>query len=319
MDRWVFSGFLRRGFFVAVWPLMLVFIGGLPLRQGVMIGLLMAFLFFLVSEDRRVCRFVPYWVRVTPDWCQILTDYKLISSPEEWRTIQESATSSAGYNMLRDGVLFTVVQQDGEKAPLWAFRTESDLGWREVRDLDHALIFWNQTREFGSEFRFAADLTPLQFSITYFQTSDLFATLWSQRQAPRPDFFMALHYAYTENRRGTNLRPEVLASLDLGIEVPDGWWDRVRGSCAVPARVDSHDETHFVSLILGTIPLSEFAVYRDFGDWPTSEYICKTRPRLRKRRDAALQKFGWLEEKQEDGRQPTTIWHKYFTVRHHAI
>jgi hypothetical protein len=36
--------------------------------------------------------------------------FRLIGSPEEWHSIAESVKSCADYRVLRDGVLFTVLQ-----------------------------------------------------------------------------------------------------------------------------------------------------------------------------------------------------------------
>ncbi len=310
--------FLGASFRVAFWPLALVFVGGFPIREGVTLGLLMAFLFFVVSEDKRVCRFVPYWVRVTPHWCQILTDFKLISSAEEWRTIREFVESSTNYNVLRDGVLFTVVQQGGGKATLPAFHREMHVAWQEVGDFDAGmnerhppLIFWNQHRVFGAEFRFREDMTPIQIEET-----DPIRKLLGTGYRPAI-LFMGLHCTYTVNPHGSKYRPRVLGGLDFGIEVPVGWWENVKDSCAPVGRVDdSHPETGSVRLSLATLPLSEFTVYRDSGDRWTSEYICKTGPQLRRRRAAARQILGWTADEHEDGGRLTCIRHKYFTVRH---
>jgi len=142
MDRWSFLRFLGACCLVVFCPSVLVFVGGFPVRQGVVLGLLMAWLAFGIRMQMPSARrFIPYWVRVSPNWYQILTDFKLISSVEEWRSVLQSA--STDYCVLRDGVLFTVVQ--------------------ESEDFEHTLIFWNQHQAFGSEFRFMEDMTPIQF------------------------------------------------------------------------------------------------------------------------------------------------------------
>jgi hypothetical protein len=321
VDKWILLRFLGTSFRVAFWPLALVFVGGFPIREGVTLGLLMALLFFVLTGEKGGARFVPYWVQVTPDWYQILTDLKLVSGPEEWRSIRESVSSSTSYSVLRDGLLFTVVQQGGGKAGLPAFHREMDVAWQEVEDFDAGmnerhppLIFWNQRRVFGAEFLFREDMTPIQF-----EEPDPIRELLGTGYRPAV-FFMGLHCTYTENPHGSKYRPGVLGGLDIGIEVPVGWWEKVKGSFAPVGRVDdSHPETGSVRLSLATIPLSEFTVYRDAGDRKTSEYWLKTEPRIRKRRDAARQELGWTVEEHEDGGRPTSIGHRYFTVRHGTI
>ena len=117
MNKWGVLKFLRVSWDVVFWPLVLVFVGGFPIRQGVVLGLLMALTGFRLAT-KPGCRFIPYCVRISPDWYQILTDLKLIGSLEEWDTIAQSLKSAAGYHALRDAVLFTVVQQGGGSAAL---------------------------------------------------------------------------------------------------------------------------------------------------------------------------------------------------------
>jgi hypothetical protein len=81
-------------------------------------------------------------VRISPNWFDILTDYQLIDGPEEWRAICKSVGASPNYNVLRDGILFTVVQQS--------------------EDFENTLIFWNQQQAFGSEFKFLDDMAEIK-------------------------------------------------------------------------------------------------------------------------------------------------------------
>jgi hypothetical protein len=109
----------------------LVLIGGFPLRQGASLGLLLAAADAILSSRLALPQedppLTPYWVGISPKWCQILSDYKLISGPEEWQGVLELAKGLPDYRVLRDGVLFTVIQRQ--------------------------LVYWNQHQGFGSEFR----------------------------------------------------------------------------------------------------------------------------------------------------------------------
>lgn len=317
MTKWGLWRFLRVGCHVVFWPLVLVFVGGFPIRQGVVLGLLMAWLAFGIAT-KPVCRFIPYWVRVSPNWYQILTDLKLISSPEEWRSIAESVRSSTGYHVLRDGVLFTVVQQGGGRAALPEFNRRIHVGWQETGDFEHALIFWNQHQTFGCEFRFGEDMTPIQFE----RTEPIDKLL---RRGPLPAiFFMGPHYAYTTSRYGPKYRPEVFGGLDLGMVVPVGWWEKSKDSCtALGLVVHSPDayppETGSVRLTLATLPLSEFTVYRDSGDRGKDEYYARNEPQSRKRRDEARQKLGWADILDGEAGGLRQIEHRYFSIQHGKV
>ena len=313
MNKWVLLRSLRVCLRVAIWPLALVFVGGFPIRQGVVLGLLLALLAFAMT-DKPVARFMPYRIWISPNWYQILTDFNLIGSLEERRSIRDSVGSSTDhYSVLRDGVQFTVVQQGGREGPLPAFHGEIHIAWQEVGDFDAGmneghppLIFWNQQRVFGTEFGFSAEMAPIQFD-----RSGLIQKAMEAGYQPA-GFFMGMHCTYTGNPRGPKYRPGVLGGLDFGIEVPDGWWKKIKDSCPPVVRLDD-SRAGSVRLTLATLPLSEFTVYRDSGDRWTNEYIGKTGPQFRKRRDELREQLGWK------GSGPTSIEHRYFYVEHRSI
>lgn len=161
-------------FAVAFWSWALIFVGGFPVRQGsVLVLLLVLIVVSMTQRGAKPVRFVPYWVRISPNWFEILTDFKLISAPDEWGSILQSLRSSSDYNILRDDVLFTVVQQH--------------------ENLEHTLIFWNQHQTFGSEFELIEDMAPIQFA-----NAD-----WYQRNIP-PAFFIR-PFTYERNVAGYSL------------------------------------------------------------------------------------------------------------------
>jgi hypothetical protein len=301
---------LRSGLVQACVLLALVIIGGFPIRQGIMLWLLLVGLSSAIKLAMlKSARFQPYRVWVMPQWYEILTDLKLISSPEDWRSLAKSFRSSPDYNVLRDGVTFTVVQQDAGKAAL-----AGSIGWQEVGDFDPGmnlyhppLIFWND-RSFGTKFRFNYDFNRAETALC-FETSD---PAWR-----RPGtFFIKLHSTFTENKRGSTLRPEVLAGLDFGIEVPATWWEKTKDACAAVVRADKSGDVFSrptVYLTLATLPLSEFNVYRlgDGDDYRRIELI-------RARRDENRRTHGWTaEESSSDGLD--SIRHKYIRIEHQAI
>jgi len=84
MDRWFVFRLLRACMLFALCALVFVFVGGLPIRQGVVLGAAMVLLAFGVLEALKPApRFISYWVRVSPNWYQILADFKLVGSIEE--------------------------------------------------------------------------------------------------------------------------------------------------------------------------------------------------------------------------------------------
>jgi hypothetical protein len=258
---------------VALCPLALVVVGGFPVRQGVVLGLSLGLLAFGMAS-KPVARFTPYWIRVSPHWYQILTDFKLIGSLEEWRSILESVASSTGYRALRDGVRFTVVQQ--------------------FENCNQPLIFWNQHQLFTSEFSFSEVMTPIQFErATHPADCHLPACFFMKPWAP--------------------IGP--VAAYSFGIEVRDWWWEKVKDSCAAPLAVETNPLTGSVYLTFATLPLSEFAVYRDAADrWTTL--------RIRKQRDEQREQLGWKDITLHDpelGSGPTCIEHGYLSVEHRDI
>ncbi len=56
--------------YAAFWPLTLVFVAGFPIRQGIVLGLLLAWLALGIGKAalKPVRRFTPYWVRVSPNY-----------------------------------------------------------------------------------------------------------------------------------------------------------------------------------------------------------------------------------------------------------
>jgi hypothetical protein len=261
---------------VALWPLALVFVGGFPMRQGIVLGLLLAWLAFGIGKAavKPARRFTPYWVRVSPNWYQILSDFALVGSPEEWRSIREAVRPCADYSVLRDGVLFTVLQHS--------------------EDWTQDLVFWNQHQSFGSELRFREDMSPIQF----------------ERKDPAGGHIPAYLF----------MKP--YGQYNMGIEVRDWWWDKVKGSCATPLSVETNPMTGTVELTLATLSLNEFDFYWAPVNW-TDEYVLKTKPQIRQRRDEQGLALGWIAKDlripELSVRVPVYIEHKYFVVEHREI
>jgi hypothetical protein len=98
--------------------LVFVYIAQLSARQSVVLAVLFAFLLdgAIHATPRPSLKFTPYWIRVYPKWHEILTDFKLIQSPEEWQTTCESSGSvtSREFSVFRDAVWFSVLRLQSE-------------------------------------------------------------------------------------------------------------------------------------------------------------------------------------------------------------
>jgi hypothetical protein len=88
--------------------------------------------------------FSPFFVFVSPHWYELLRDYKLVQSDEEWQQIVKSRDSAPPneYNVLRSGILFSVLQP----------RSDAYLP---------ALIYWDSRRRFVSEVEFEEQIEEI--------------------------------------------------------------------------------------------------------------------------------------------------------------
>jgi hypothetical protein len=145
-------------------------------RQGVMLGVLIWVLSFSAAHSfGKPVRFMPYWVRISPNWIQILTDFRLIGSRAEWHSVIESLDTSSEHSVLRDGVWFTVV--------------------RRSEDFERTLIFWNQKQAFGGEFEFEENMSPIGFQSQLSEDIDVPARFFMKPYAPNGDLGYSLGIA----------------------------------------------------------------------------------------------------------------------------
>jgi hypothetical protein len=89
-------------------------------------------------------RFRPYYVWVSPKWCDLLSDFKLIGRPEEWPAIEKAVRQEppTEYHVLRSGIRFTVVH--------------------ESADFMESLVYWDNDRRFVSEVKFGQEISPIK-------------------------------------------------------------------------------------------------------------------------------------------------------------
>lgn len=253
---------------VAVWCLVLVFVAGFPIRQGVTLSLLFALLAIWIGHtaDKRLSQFHPYYVWVQPDWYKILIDFKLVGTLEEWRGIRKSLdhSSSGEYLALRDGLYFTVLQELNN-------REQESIHWNDY------LIYWNDRKQYCTNFSFDADISPVQIE----RTDDLGGLL---RKHQRVELFFRPGTAFSD-----------VAGYEIGITVPDWWWESVQASCPTPMRVENDWAIGYEKLVLATISCREFDMYWQPAEI-TSKFLHKVKPELKALRNTDRARFGWTAE-----------------------
>lgn len=131
--------------------LVLAYIGDLSIRQSIVLALLMASLavgIITIAAAKPAGRFNPYYVRIDPNWYDLLIDFKLIDKPEEWHAIQKSfeGLPTTEYRVLRSGICFTVVHQS--------------------EDFERTLVYSDNHRAFVSEVDFEEDVEPIRVEHT---------------------------------------------------------------------------------------------------------------------------------------------------------
>jgi hypothetical protein len=290
MNKWP-----RRAIYVSVaafWCLIFLSIGGFSLRQSAVLGPSMAFVVFVIvfihEQTRPRNRFIPYYVRVVPNWYQILEDFKLVSTPEEWKSIRESVKqlSLAQHHVFRDGLFFAVLQAS--------------------QDLRHCLIFWSRANTFSGKVDFQWDMNPVQVGREDEDSKELIQQgLLSSSQE--------IHFFMKPGKEG----------YDLGLSVPDSWWRRLKGSCPSPEEEEIDQATGYVKLVLARISQREWDLYWEPEVWD-SKYFFKTVPQIKTRREEFRQKFGWKTVMHPDIpelkiRWPEEMEHKYLRMEHRAI
>jgi hypothetical protein len=268
--------------------LILVYFADFPMRQGFILVLMWASLTRAVEllARRPAGRFSPYYVRVDPNWYDLLMDFKLTSKPEDWQAIRKSfeESPSTEYRVLRNGICFTVVHQS--------------------EDFERTLIYLDNHQTFVSEVDLQEELEPIRI-----EPEDKLEREFGRLNKSDVRLFV---------RFGGD-------GYNLGIRVPRRWWDKMKTSCPKPMEEHADHPTGQVDLVLATISYREFDLYWEPVQW-SSTFYDKTAKQLRSRRDEQRTRFDWktIEHDSDLGSElgidwPESIEHKYFTVEHRAI
>jgi hypothetical protein len=262
-----------------------LFIADFSVRQSLALALVLA-LFALWTDNalpRPRLKFNPYYVTVTPKWFELVTDFKIIAGPNEWQGIQEYCSSL-------DRTEYSVLRDNIRFTVL------------QSEDYDRQLLHRSTTPYhgyFSTKIDCEEDMNPLTL-----ETDEHIERMFGKHV---PGFFM---------KSGAD-------GYNLGISVPDRWWDKVKASCPETLNVNQKHTTGMVELTLATIPYSEFDVYW----WPTEydgSFYDSALPRIRSRIDEQRKKCGWGTIKHSEIPElpihyPDLIEHKYFTVEHRTI
>ncbi len=296
--------------------IVLLFIGGLPLRQGIVLGLSMALIAVpteLVGNIvRPPTRFTPFYVRLQPNWYQILSDFKILRNVEEWHSVLKSVKRfpSSRYCVVRNCIFFTVLQVAEE------FR--------------HPLIFWNGEGAFTTDLTFQRELEPILLSrkdnaVKLVVEKDGSFLVDDILQPSRLETYVN-EYALLCSSGNCQIQffmKSCIEGFDLGIGIPDWWWQQVKDSCPAPEKEHRDHATGYVELVLARIAHCELDCYwepvpRDI------DFHLTIVPKMKERREQLRQKLGWETIPQQDIPEmplhwPEAIEHKYFRIEHRAV
>ncbi len=263
---------------VVLWSLLTW--AGFPLRQCIVLALILSWLVFLVvrAVPKKTTLFSPYWVHIRPKWYTILADYKIINSDKDWEKLQETmyADSLPEAHVFRRGVHFTVLHasSDGER-----------------------MLICRGPYHFASEVDWIEDLYPARFGLKE-------VSKFTYR-AEVSDVALFLKYG--------------AGGYKLGIRVPEKWWMAAKASCPPPVSEDHDYPCGMVNVALALFPYSEFRVYWDSVEYDpklqkkilgsVEEQRKKHHWELDQRENPPELSINW----------PTTIKHRYFDVDHGAV
>ncbi len=228
--------------------------------------------------------FSPFWVRVSPNWYDLLRDHGIIQSDAEtfwdetdlaWQELEEHGEKSSAdtYRVLRDGITFTVL-------------TSTHYG---------GLVYCNNRRTFRNEIDFEERIQEIKLG-----SPTLRSLGWS------PDVYVKWE----------------IGGYDLGLEVNKNWRektclaDETKRLSKVRATPDHLTGT--VRLVIATLPYAEFNIYADGNAPAPPRYEA-----VLKKRDKELTEAGWKREEKDAELHllgaPDCIEHKYFKIDHRAI
>ncbi len=302
-----------------------VYIAGLPLRPGLALGLMFFGLYFLIMWTREETvkppwRFHPFRVQVTPNWPRILIDFKLATEGQwyrlasAWRLYEDRTADEnrqtpfaavSEHRVLRNGISFTVLEpSDTFGEPL--VYSESKPHFRKSLRFEEIVGAVGIVEQLARHPSGIPDMQrPGTFAVELRgEAAD--DEIEEAKAGPWPDPVFRVFFIMDQGPNG----------YDLGLSVPENWWQTVKDACPDPISVRPASG-NFVELVLATVPNLEFAWYhhpirRD------SRLHRRWFKRVLGRSEEERARMGWGKPKIEAGSH-SAIEHRYFHVSHCAI
>lgn len=285
----------------AVLYLCFLYLGGFSSRQSIVLAVLALWvdwwghgLYEKLHASSRVEKvFEPFCVSICPNWYQLLSDFKLIRSMEEWHRLREEAEKvpTSEHSVFRSGFLFTVIRPPSENGLL------------------PGLTYWNDRRVF---------LSAVELLESIIEMNDDYLPSGGEEQHP---LFKHPRWARLPE---LYFKPGI-GGYELGLEVQNDWWKHLceNGEIGELAKTEQHDNQlcGVTRLVIATLPCSEFDWY--YGKAPSIVDL-KKRQRWEQARDKELAANGWKRKVQTDPEfKIRDRWshaeHKYFSVSHRGL
>jgi len=231
--------------------------------------------------------FSPFCVFILPNWYDLLSDFRLIRSKEEWHRLCNAANEAPtdNYSVFRRGFVFTVIKPPADEG------------------LPPGLTFWDNRKTFLSE-------VELSGSIIQVRDESAGPHLGEEHPFFRHPKWAGLPEVYFKWGTG---------GYELGLEVQDDWWEELckSGEIGELAKLKKHRDhpCGTTRLVIATLPYSEFGVYYQNVDYDQMK-------KQQEARDKQLEANGWGRKTEGDSeiRDPwSRVEHKYFTVSHRSV
>lgn len=276
--------------FLAVFYAGVRYLGDFTLRQSIALTFIAWIGYELnarLKASRRVEKvFEPFCVSIYPNWYELLSDFKLIGSMEEWHRLREETEKvpASEYSVFRGGFLFTVIKPPSDQGLL------------------PGLTYWNNHKIFLSEVELSASIVEIKDDSGMPRLEEEHPFLKHPRWAQLPEVYF---------KWGTD-------GYEFGLEVQGDWWKHrcESGVIGELAKIKEHKDylCGTTRLVIATLPYAEFGIYYDVPVDRVKEW--------EKVRDKQLEAHGWKRKVERDS-EITDPWsrveHKYFAVAHRSV
>ncbi len=241
----------------------------------------------LVTRRRIEKVFSPFRVSIQPNWYELLSDFKLIRSVEDWhRAFAEAGKLQAlEDHIFRRGLNFTVI------------RPPSDNG------LEPGLVFWDDRKLFLSHDAELREVLIRDNSVPSVKEILGKHPIFDHPRSPSPALFFRSFGGY-----------------QIGLEVGPEWWEELCKCGQAGELAETEADADYLlfgktRLVIATLPYSEFdAYYKNLGDNQMN--------RQAEVLDKQLEANGWTRKIEGDSDIPdpwSHLQHKYFKVSHRRV